>query len=63
MGGVAYIRGLHIPVATVLGLFADGMDAQEIVEELPLLDLAGVRAALGFAADRVADREIPLQSA
>ena len=31
MGGVPCIRGLRIPVATVVGMVADGMTADEIV--------------------------------
>lgn len=62
MGGVPCIRGLRIPVATVVGMIADGMTPDEVVRELPPLDLDDVAAALRFAADAVADREIPLQS-
>jgi uncharacterized protein (DUF433 family) len=61
MGGVPCIRGLRIPVATVVGMVADGMSADEIVAELPPLELADVMAALRFAADVVSDREIPLK--
>jgi uncharacterized protein (DUF433 family) len=61
MGGVPCIRGLRIPVATVVGMIADGMTPDEVVRELPPLDLEDVAAALRFAADAVADREIPLQ--
>jgi uncharacterized protein (DUF433 family) len=61
MGGVPCIRGLRIPVATVVGMIANGMTADEVVAELPPLELADVAAALRFAADAVADREIPLQ--
>ena len=61
MGGVPCIRGLRIPVATVVGMIASGMTAAEVVQELPPLELADVAAALRFAADAVADREIPLQ--
>jgi uncharacterized protein (DUF433 family) len=61
MGGVPCIRGLRIPVATVVGMIANGMTPSEVVAELPPLDLADVSAALRFAADAVADREIPLQ--
>ena len=60
-GGVPCIRGLRIPVATVVGMIASGMTPTEVVEELPPLELADVAAALRFAADAVADREIPLQ--
>ena len=61
MGGVPCIRGLRIPVATVVGMIVSGMTPTEVVEELPPLELADVAAALRFAADAVADREIPLQ--
>jgi uncharacterized protein (DUF433 family) len=61
MGGVPCLRGLRIPVATVVNMVAGGMTAQQIVDELPPLELDDVAAALRFAADAVADREIPLQ--
>ena len=61
MGGVPCIRGLRIPVATVVGMVADGMTPDDIVAELPPLELDDVATALRFAADAVADREIPLQ--
>lgn len=60
MGGVPCIRGLRIPVATVVGMIANGMTSDEVVAELPPLELEDVAAALRFAADAVADREIPL---
>ena len=56
MGGVACIRGLRIPVATV----ADGMTATEITRELPSLDIEDVAEALRFAADALLERELPL---
>jgi uncharacterized protein (DUF433 family) len=42
-------------------MIANGMTPDEVVEELPPLELEDVAAALRFAADAVADREIPLQ--
>ena len=56
MGGVPCIRGLRIPVATVVGMIADGMTPDDIVAELPPLELDDISAALRFAADAVADR-------
>lgn len=35
MGGVPSIRGLRVPVATVVGMVADGMDEEEILEAYP----------------------------
>lgn len=62
MGGVPCLRGLRIPVATVVNMVAGGMTAREIVDELPPLELDDIAAALRFAADAVSDREIPLPS-
>lgn len=62
MGGVPCLRGLRIPVATVVNMIANGMSPAEVIAELPPLELDDVTAALRFAADAVADREIPLQS-
>lgn len=61
MGGLPCIRGLRIPVATVVNMIADGMTPDEVVAELPPLELEDVAAALRFAADTVSDREILLQ--
>ena len=61
MGGVPCIRGLRIPVATVVGMIANGMTPAEVVEELPPLEPEDVAAALRFAADSAADRQTPLQ--
>jgi uncharacterized protein (DUF433 family) len=36
LGGTPCIRGLRVPVATVVGMVADGMSAEEILEGLPL---------------------------
>ena len=60
MGGVPCIRGLRIPVATVVGMIADGMTAAEVVEAYPDLETADVREALRYAAVAVRERELPL---
>ncbi|MXW42052.1 MAG: DUF433 domain-containing protein [Acidimicrobiia bacterium] len=62
MGGVPCIRGLRIPVATVVNMIAEGMTPGEVIAELPPpFELEDVTASLRFAADTVSDREIPLQ--
>jgi uncharacterized protein (DUF433 family) len=61
MGGVPCIRGLRIPVTTVLNMIASGMTQHEITEELPLITVEDIHAALRFAADTVAGREILLR--
>jgi len=60
MGGVPCIRKLRIPVATVVGMFAEGMHEHEILVAFPDLELADLREALEFAAEAVREREIPL---
>jgi uncharacterized protein (DUF433 family) len=61
MGGVPCIRDLRIPVATVVGMVADGMTVAQIVDELPSLEPADVESALRYAAETLAEREIPLR--
>ena len=60
MGGVPCIRGLRIPVATVVGMVADGMTTAEILAALPDLDAEDIPEALRYAADAVRERELPL---
>lgn len=52
-GGRPCIRGMRIRVVDILDLLASGLSAQEVVEELPDLELADVGAALRFASQRV----------
>jgi len=60
MNGVPCIRGLRIPVATVVGMVADGMSPEEILRDFPDLQAEDIHAALMFAADAVRERELPL---
>ncbi|MGB5618502.1 MAG: DUF433 domain-containing protein [Desulfobacterales bacterium] len=62
MGGVPCIRGLRIPVATVIGMVAEGMSQKEILEAYPDLESKDIREALHFAAEAVRERELPLAS-
>ena len=63
MGGVPCIRGLRIPVATVVGMVADPMSPEEILAAFPDLEAEDIREALFFAAEAVREREIPLRAA
>jgi uncharacterized protein (DUF433 family) len=60
MGGVPCVRGLRIPVATVVGMVADGMTEAEILRAYPDLVAADIREALQYAAEAVRERELPL---
>lgn len=60
MGGVACIRGLRIPVATVLRMLAGGMMEQEILADYPDLQSEDIRECLRFAAISAMERDLPL---
>ncbi|MEM9537891.1 MAG: DUF433 domain-containing protein [Cyanobacteria bacterium P01_E01_bin.42] len=60
MSGVPCIRGLRIPVATVIGMLADGMKHQEILTAYPDLEDEDIKEALRYAALAVSERELPL---
>ena len=60
MGGVPCIRGLRIPVATVVGMVADGMTESEILSAYPDLEREDLAEALKYAAEAVRERELPL---
>lgn len=62
MGGVPCIRGPRIPVSTVVGLVANGMTPEQIVNEYPDLEREDVSAALTFAAREVDKRHLYLAS-
>jgi uncharacterized protein (DUF433 family) len=61
MGGMPTIRGLRIPVATVVAMVADGLTVAEIIGELPDLAPEDVADALRYAADAMRERELPLR--
>ncbi len=60
MDGVPCIRGLQLPVATVVGMVADGMTEEEILKAYSDLEREDIREALRFAAEAVRERELPL---
>jgi uncharacterized protein (DUF433 family) len=62
MGGVPCIRGLRIPVATVVGMVAEGMSEAEILAGYPDLEPKDIHEALHYAAAAVRERELPLVS-
>jgi uncharacterized protein (DUF433 family) len=62
MAGVPCIRDLRIPVATVVEMVAEGMEAAEILRAYPDLEQEDIRESLQFAAEAVRERELPLLS-
>jgi uncharacterized protein (DUF433 family) len=49
MGGIPCIRGLRIPVATVVAMVAEGMAPEEILKAYPDLETDDIREALHYA--------------
>ena len=62
MGRVPCIRGLRIPVATVVEMVAEGMSDDDALQAYPDLQSEDIREALRYAAVAVREREIPLPS-
>ncbi|OGI69403.1 MAG: hypothetical protein A2W18_12665 [Candidatus Muproteobacteria bacterium RBG_16_60_9] len=60
MSGVPCVRGLRIPVATVVDMVADGMSEEEILKAYPDLELKDIQEALHYAAEAVRERNLPL---
>ena len=52
-GGRPCVRGMRIRVSDVLDLFTAGLDARQILEEMPDLEPDDVKACLAFARRRV----------
>ncbi len=52
MGGVPCLRGLRIPVATVVGMVAEGMTRGEILDAYPDLTEEDIEEALHLSESR-----------
>ncbi len=52
-GGRPCIRGMRIRVVDILDLFAAGLSAEQILEEMPDLEMEDLQAALQYAARRL----------
>ncbi len=68
LGGKPVIEGTRISVEQVLGLLANGMTNEEIIESYPILTEESIRAVLGYAAralgnDIVIDMPFPREGA
>jgi uncharacterized protein (DUF433 family) len=60
MGGAPCLRGLRIPVATVVALVAEGQTPEQILGLYPDLEAEDIQEALLYAAEAVRERALPL---
>mgnify|MGYP006274126081 CR=1 FL=1 len=60
LNGQPCIRGLRIPVVTVVDMVAAGMSHDEILTDFPDLQAEDIREALRYAAAAVRERQLPL---
>jgi len=58
--GKPCIRGMRIPVASILSYLSSGMSIEDILREWPELELEDIYQALGYAAWMMEERVIPL---
>jgi uncharacterized protein (DUF433 family) len=63
MGGVPCVQGTRIPVATVVGMLAEGMSSDEIRAGFPQLGIEDIGEALRYAAVAVDEGELPVRQA
>lgn len=52
-GGCPCIRGMRIRVSDVLDLFVAGLSAEQILEEMPDLEMDDLKAALMYASRKL----------
>lgn len=62
MGGRPCLRGIRVTAGTIVGLVASGHSTQEILELYPYLEAEDIKQALGYAAWRADELELPLGS-
>jgi uncharacterized protein (DUF433 family) len=60
LNGQPCIRGLRIPVVTVVDMVALGMQEDEILADYPDLEADDIREALRYAAAAIRERQLPL---
>ena len=61
--GKPCIRGLRLPVASILSFLSSGMTLEELLKEWPELEREDILQALGYAALAMEERVVPLVEA
>jgi uncharacterized protein (DUF433 family) len=63
MSGKPCLRGMRVTVGAVVGLVAAGYSNAEILKAYPYIEEEDIRQALGYAAWRVEELELPIPGA
>jgi len=58
MVGKPTVRGLRITVEQILRALANGVSAQELLEDYPELELEDIRAVLSYATELVSEEQV-----
>lgn len=61
--GKPCIRGLRMPVSSIISYLAAGMTVDDILKEWPELEREDILEALGYAAWAMEERVVPLREA
>lgn len=59
--GKPCIRGMRMPVASILSYLSSGMTMDEVLKEWPELELEDIHQALGYAAWAMEERVVFLE--
>ena len=59
--GKPCVRGMRMPVASILAYLGSGMTVEEILSEWPELEREDIYQALGFAALAMEERTVALE--
>ena len=59
--GKPCVRGLRMPVASILAYLSGGMTIEEMLKEWPELEREDIYQALGFAATLMEEKVVPLE--
>ena len=59
--GKACIRGLRMPVASILSYLSSGMTVEEILKDWPELEREDIFQALGYASLTMEERIVPVE--
>jgi uncharacterized protein (DUF433 family) len=61
--GKPCIRGMRMPVASILAYLGSGMTFQDVLKEFPYLEIEDIYQALAFSSSFLEDRIIPFKNA